>query len=262
MVCIRCSELIYRYRNETPCALLVRSCRRSWWTSFLGHPAPCSARYYEPLTFILFEGTQLIEKIRECTRFPTIQVHTQTSPPGLCILIPQCIPMSNANFHEFLTSLKVCSAARHLVHSFKVLLDSCISRLIFPSHSVFPTLGDIPLVRGLTDACLSGINCDRYHPPHAWVLRCYDIRIPRVRANYNVVLMHFLRRRIRLLLFFMLRHGRYRRRTSTICLQAPIVYIYGYSIAFDHPREYISLVLFVTFEIEDILPSTSPALYR
>ena len=32
MVCIGRSESIYRYRDETPCTLLVRSCRWSWCT--------------------------------------------------------------------------------------------------------------------------------------------------------------------------------------------------------------------------------------
>jgi len=65
MVCTRCSELIYRYRDETPCALLLRSCRWSWCSPFLGLPSACSVRYYEPLTFILLQGTQLIEEVRE-----------------------------------------------------------------------------------------------------------------------------------------------------------------------------------------------------
>jgi hypothetical protein len=39
MVCIRCSKLIYRYRNDTPGAFLVRSCRRSWRSLFFGRLA-------------------------------------------------------------------------------------------------------------------------------------------------------------------------------------------------------------------------------
>jgi len=70
MVCIRRSELIYRYRNETPCVLLVRSRRWSWCTPFLGLPVPCSVRYYEPLIFILLQGTQLIEKFANARCFP------------------------------------------------------------------------------------------------------------------------------------------------------------------------------------------------
>jgi hypothetical protein len=70
MVCIRCLKLVYRYRGKTPCALLIRSCRWSWRSPFLGLPSPCSVRYYEPLTFILFEGTQLIEKFANARCFP------------------------------------------------------------------------------------------------------------------------------------------------------------------------------------------------
>jgi len=44
--------------------------------AFLGHPAPCSACYYEPLSLVLLQGTQLIEKIRESMLLLTVQVHT------------------------------------------------------------------------------------------------------------------------------------------------------------------------------------------
>jgi len=79
MVCIGYSELIYRYRNETPCARLIHSCRWSWPRPFLGLPAPCSVRYYEPLTLILLQGAQLIEKVDECTLPPTVQIHSHTA---------------------------------------------------------------------------------------------------------------------------------------------------------------------------------------
>jgi len=72
MVCKRRSELIYRYRNKTPCALLVHPRRWSWCTPFLCLPAPCSVRYYEPLNFILLQGAQLIAKIRERALPPTV----------------------------------------------------------------------------------------------------------------------------------------------------------------------------------------------
>jgi len=72
MVCIGRSELIYRYRNETPCTLLVHPRRWSWCTPLLGLPSACSVRYYEPLTFILLQGAQLIENFRECTLPPTV----------------------------------------------------------------------------------------------------------------------------------------------------------------------------------------------
>jgi hypothetical protein len=38
----------------------------------LGHPAPCSVRYYEPLTLVLLQGVQWIEKIGECALLPTV----------------------------------------------------------------------------------------------------------------------------------------------------------------------------------------------
>jgi len=72
MVGIQRSKLIYRYRSETPCTRLVRSRRWSWRGRFLGSLAPCSVCHYEPLTFILLEGAQLIEKDRECMLLPTV----------------------------------------------------------------------------------------------------------------------------------------------------------------------------------------------
>jgi len=122
MLCIGLSEHIYRYRSEKPCALLVRSRRWRWRSPFLGLPSPCPIRYYEHLTFILFEGAQLIEKIRDRPLLTNIQIHTQTSPPGLGILPPQCIPMTSTNFHKLPKSFKVRSAARHFAQGFKVLL--------------------------------------------------------------------------------------------------------------------------------------------
>jgi hypothetical protein len=124
MVCIGRSKLICRYRNKTPCARLVRSCRWSWRSPFLGHPSPWSVRYYEPLTLIPIRGAQLIEKIGECTLLPTIKIHSQMSLPRLCILLPRRIPMGNTNFHEFPKSFKVGSSAGHLAQSLQVILHS------------------------------------------------------------------------------------------------------------------------------------------
>jgi hypothetical protein len=112
MVCIGRSELIHRYCNKTPCTLFECSCRWSWRSPFLGHLAPCSVRHYQPLIFILLQGAQRIEKIRERPLLTTIQIHSQTNPPRLCILLPQCIPMGNAIIHEFQKSFQVRSSAR------------------------------------------------------------------------------------------------------------------------------------------------------
>jgi len=131
VMCIRCSELIYRYRNKSPCALLVRSRRWSWCTPFFGFPASCSVCDYEPLNFILLQRTQLIEKIRERPLFPAVSIHSQTSPPGLGILLPQRIPMRNANFHKLPKSFKVRASARRLAQRFQVLFHSCIPRSSF-----------------------------------------------------------------------------------------------------------------------------------
>jgi len=72
MVCIRCSELIYRYRAGTLCALFVRSCPWSWRSLVRDHPATCSVCYNQPLTLVLLQGAQLIEKIRKCPLLTTV----------------------------------------------------------------------------------------------------------------------------------------------------------------------------------------------
>jgi len=100
-------------------------------TPFLGHPAPCSIRYCEPLTLVLFEGAERIEKVGERSLFPTAQDQSLTSPPGLWILLPQRLPMSNTNFYGFPRSLKVRSSARQLAQSFQMLLHCGIPRLDF-----------------------------------------------------------------------------------------------------------------------------------
>jgi len=104
------------------CALLVRSCRWSWCTPFSGHPAPCSVCYYEPLAPVLREGAQLIEKAGVCSLLPTVQVHTQTSPPELCAFFPKALVMSSVNFHNLWKRFNVGSAARHLTDRFEIPL--------------------------------------------------------------------------------------------------------------------------------------------
>jgi len=74
--------------------------------------------------------------------------------------------------------------------------------------------------------------------------------------------MHLVRRRIYILLIFMLRRGRQQRWNRTIRPQAPIVYRYRYPIAFDHPREYLFLAPVETFEIEKFLPMSLPVFTR
>jgi len=77
---------------------------------------------------ILLQGDQPTEKVRECVMLTTAQIHTQTRPPGLCILALQRHRMSNTNFHEFQKSLNVRSSARHHAQSFQVILHSYIPR--------------------------------------------------------------------------------------------------------------------------------------
>jgi len=102
------------------CALLVRSCRWSWCTPFLGHPATCPVCYYEPLAPVLREGAQLIEKAGVCSLLPTVQVHTQTSPPELCAFFPKALVISCVNAHNLSKRFNVGSAARHPADRFQI----------------------------------------------------------------------------------------------------------------------------------------------
>jgi len=131
MIHIRCSELIYRYRDKISCALLVRSRRRGGYTPFSGCPAPSSVCYYEPLTLVLHEGNQLFEKFRERALLPSVRIHSQTSPSRFCLLFPQLLVTSSLIFHEFTKEMKVRSTTREIAHSFQVRAHSCIPCLTF-----------------------------------------------------------------------------------------------------------------------------------
>jgi len=84
----------------------------------------------------------------------------------------------------------------------------------------------------------------------------YDVRVSGVRVNHKVVLLHFLPRKICLLLLFMLRRGSYGRWKRIIHFQVPVVNTRGYPIAFDRSRKYFLRARSEEFEIEDILPTS------
>ena len=82
MVCIRRSKLIYRYHNKMPCKLLVRPRRWSWRGPIFRRRTPCPISHNQPLTFILLQVAQMIEKVGKCPLLPTMQIHTQNGPTG------------------------------------------------------------------------------------------------------------------------------------------------------------------------------------
>ena len=47
-----------------------------------GGSATCNVRYYKPSTLVLYEGAQLIKKVRECTLFSTVQKLYADEPTG------------------------------------------------------------------------------------------------------------------------------------------------------------------------------------
>jgi hypothetical protein len=71
---------------------------------------------------VLLEGDQLNEKAGEYSLLPTVQVHTQTSPPELCAFFPKALVMSCVNFHNLWKRFNIGSAARHLADRFQVHL--------------------------------------------------------------------------------------------------------------------------------------------
>jgi hypothetical protein len=151
---------------------------------------------------ILFQGDQPIEKVRECVMLTTAQIHTQTSPPGLCILALQRHGMSNTNFQEFQKSLDVRSSARHHAQSFQVIHHSYITRndLLPCIHYTGFSIVSLSRKPQKTHIFLMQVAVGAIFP----VLvnsDGYDIRVPGVRADAKVVFVGIIRSIARQLVF-------------------------------------------------------------
>ena len=171
MVCIQCSKLIYRYCNETSCALLVHPCRWSWRTPFFGLPAPCPIRFDEPLTLILLQGARLIEKFANARCFPPYRFIRRRAHRGLVYSshsASQCATRTSMNHR------KARKSAPRLVTSLRASRCSFIPAFhvtTFFLAFMIPIVDSISLLRASEDAYISDASSRQYHLPRAWAQR-------------------------------------------------------------------------------------------